>query len=309
MTSSKIFSLGLFGMTSFFNVASFPRDGETVRSIHSFYETGGKGYNQAYAAKKLGGEVQFVSAIGNDYYTEELKNELSKNDFSFIEFEDTLNDFASVVLNDHGENFVLLNEGVSLKVKKEHVDELYNTIINSDAILVQNELQFEAVERFLEIADQNKLITVFDPAPITEELLNNKNIFSYCTVITPNWSEALELTDSNSDDSPEKVASRLKEMGTKNVVITMGDKGTFVLTEDNDTFFQPIIPVETVDTTGAGDIFTASLCVSLCKSESYREAVKFASVASALSVAQNGVLTAIPDVNEIYNLMEKQSLS
>lgn len=306
MTRSKIFSLGLFGMTSFFKVTSFPKDGETVRSIRSFYEAGGKGYNQAYAAKKLGAEVDFVSAIGNDYYTEDLKSELVENDFRFIEFENVSNDFASVVSNEEGENFVLLNEGVSSMISRGNINEFYKKIIESQAILIQNELSFDAIERILEIATYNQVMTVFDPAPITKELLDNKIVFNYCTVVTPNWSEAVELTGSQLEDPPEEVASRLKEMGAKNVVITMGSKGTFVLTEDNESFLQPIIPVETVDTTGAGDVFAASLCVSLCKGNSIVEAVQFATAASALSVTKRGVITAIPHLNEVYKLMETQ---
>src|SRR5699024_8398426 len=145
MTDSKIFSLGLFGMSSFFEVLSFPKEGQTVRSLHSFYEAGGKGYNQAYAAKKLGAHVEFFAPIGNDYYTEELKEELKKNNFKFIEYEDAPNDFASIVLNKEGDNFVLLNKGASLKVTRENVNELNKNIKSAKAILVQNEIPFDAV--------------------------------------------------------------------------------------------------------------------------------------------------------------------
>lgn len=306
MTRRKIFSFGLFGMTSFFNVKDFPREGETVRSLRSFYEAGGKGFNQAYAAKKLGAEVEFVSAIGRDYFTEELKKILWDNGFQFIEFENFSNDFASVVSNDLGENFVLLNEGVSSIVDKEDVNNFYKNIIESQAILIQNELSFDAIERILEIAMYNQVMTIFDPAPVTKALLDNKNIFKYCTVVTPNWSEAVELTQSKINDSPEIVAGRLKEMGANNVIITMGNKGTFVLTEADESFLQPIIPVETVDTTGAGDVFAASLCVSLCKNQSIKEAVQFATAASALSVTKKGVITAIPHLNEVNKLLDKK---
>lgn len=307
MNEKKIFVTGLFGMTSFLNVDSFPREGETKRSDISFYEVGGKGYNQAYAAKKLGFDVEFYTAIGNDFYTEKLICELTKDNFSYFKFDNAFNDFACVVTDSEGSNYVLLNKGASIEINQEHIISLKDSIKQCKGVLVQNEIPFEATYKVLEIANQNGLITVFDTAPITYEIKRNPSVFKYCDVVKPNWGEAVELTDSKINDSPLLVASRIQSLGAKNVIITMGKQGAFVLTEEKDSFCQPIWPVTAIDTTGAGDVFSAALCVLLCERKTMREAVAFASAASAVSVTRRGVRSAVPSREEIYDFMNRHS--
>src|SRR5699024_2284938 len=97
MGKSKLFVIGLYGMTSFLSVDSFPQAGETKKSCRSFYEVGGKGYNQAFAAKKLGADVCFFTALGNDFYTPSLEKQLEKEKFHFFKYNEKFNDFACVV--------------------------------------------------------------------------------------------------------------------------------------------------------------------------------------------------------------------
>lgn len=307
MNENKIFVTGLFGMTSFFHVDAFPKEGQTIRSKSSFYEIGGKGYNQAYTAKKLGANVEFYTAIGNDFFSEKLICELEKDDFSYFKFDDVPNDFACVVIDYTSDNYVVLNKGASTKINEKHIISVADLIVHNKGALVQNEISFEANYSILKIAHENGLITVFDPAPITKELKNNTDILRFCDVVKPNWGEAIELTNSEIDDSPLSVATRLQDLGAKNVVITRGSQGVFVLTETGDSFCQPIWPVTSIDTTGAGDVFSAALCVSLCENKTIHEAVAFASVASAISVTRRGVISAIPNREEINDLINTQS--
>ncbi|HHV09890.1 MAG TPA: hypothetical protein GXX75_06410 [Clostridiales bacterium] len=308
MNENKIFVTGLFGMTSFFHVNAFPKEGQTIRSKTSFYEVGGKGYNQAYTAKKLGASVNFYTAIGNDFFSERLIYELEKDNFGYFRFDDIPNDFACVVIDNTSDNYVILNKGASTKISEKHISSIKDLIVHNKGVLIQNEIPIEANYRILKIAHENGLITVFDPAPITNELKRSTDIFRFCDVVKPNWGEATELTNSKIDDSPLSVASRLQDLGAKNVVITRGSQGAFVLTEAGESFCQPIWPVTSIDTTGAGDVFSAALCVSLCENKTIHEAVAFASAASAISVTRGGVISAIPNREEIYDLINKQSL-
>lgn len=304
MGKSKLFVIGLYGMTSFLTVDHFPKVGETKKSSQSFYEPGGKGYNQAFAAKKLGAEVSFFTALGNDYYTPALEEQLEKEDFHFFKYKEKPNDFACVVTDVAGENFVLLNDGVSSAIGKDEIDAISEHITASNSVLVQNELPFEAIYEVLKIAHQNGCLTIFDPAPISKELLEKPEIFDFCDVITPNWGEAIELLDAPNDTPPLEVALKIQAMGPKNVILTMGKRGSFVLTETGEYFSQSAFRMPAIDSTGAGDIFSAALCVSLCEGNSMRKAVIFASAASGLSVTKKGVLAAIPARIEIQNLIE-----
>ena len=307
MGKSKLFVIGLYGMTSFLSVDSFPQEGETKKSGRSFYEVGGKGYNQAFAAKKLGADVCFFTALGNDFYTPSLEKQLEQEKFHFFKYEKKHNDFACVVTDATGENFVLLNDGVSSAVGKNEIDAIREHIATSEGVLVQNELSFEATYEVLKIAHQKDKLTIFDPAPISKELKESPEIFDFCDVVTPNWGEAVDLIHGTTDMSPLEVAKKIQALGAKNVILTMGKQGSFVLTETGEYFQQPIFNTTPVDTTGAGDIFSAALGVALCEGSSMKEAVIFATAASGLSVTKKGVFSAIPLRKDIQRLIEASS--
>jgi len=302
----KIFIAGLYGMSAFFVNEKFPHIGETVKGNEFFFEVGGKGFNQALCAKKLDADVTFFTALGGDYFTKELKDILEMHKFGFFQFEDTTNDFACIISDKSSQNFVVLNNGASSKLTSDHFDEISDLIISNNGVLLQNEIPLDATIKILEIAHASNLITVFDPAPVTQELINNTDILKLCDVVKPNWGEAVMLTNSNENDSPYVVATKLKKLGAKNVVITLGDEGCFMLSEDNSIFEFPRFTVDAIDSTGAGDVFSAALCVALCEGEALEEAIQFASGASALSVTKRGVISGLPTRIEVDDFITKQ---
>ncbi|RLD13501.1 MAG: ribokinase, partial [Caldiserica bacterium] len=139
----------------------------------------------------------------------------------------------------------------------------------------------------------------FDPTPVDESLLR---VIAYCTIVTPNEVEVRRLTGNN-----EVVdgAKRLLDYGAESVIVKMGERGGFYINRE-ERFFFPSFNVNPVDTTGAGDTFNGSLASALFLGMNIRDAIKYASAASAISVTRKGAATSSPLKEEIINFLEEK---
>ncbi len=277
-----------------------PVPGETILGGDFFINPGGKGANQAVAIARLGGNVLFISKIGDDIFGGQLLQNFKEEELVtaglFIDH-DTPTGVALITVDQKGENSIVVASGANSNLQPEEVGKILENTSDVGLILLQLEIPISAVRKGMEIAKEENIKVVLNPAPFHEEV---SQYFAFVDVITPNTQEAEMLTGISiiDVDSAEKAARCLKEQGVERVVITMGEMGAFVLDDQVATFVKTQ-NVNVVDTTAAGDSFNGALAVALSEGKNLISAVKFANAAAAITVTRLGAQTALPFRNEL----------
>ena len=277
-----------------------PTHGETILGGDFLMNPGGKGANQAVAAAKLGGDVVFVAKVGDDIFGHKAVQGFEKIgiDTDYIGVDpDKPSGVASIMVDSRGENCIAVASGANDALTPDDVDRAIEAIDASDVLLMQLETPINAIEHAAGIAKRKGKIVILNPAPA--QRLSDKLLASL-DVITPNETETEFLTGIKVDslDDAAKAASVLREKGVEIVVITLGSRGAFVLSES----FSGIIPVRevaVVDTTAAGDTFNGALAVALANGKAIEDAIKFATKAATLSVTRMGAQSSIPFLEEL----------
>jgi ribokinase len=277
-----------------------PVPGETILGGTFLMNPGGKGANQAVAAARLGVEVTFVTKIGNDMFGAEAVHifDNERIDTRYI-IKDTKNPsgVALITVDEHGENSIVVAPGSNASLSAYDIkDEVFETN-QSDLFLMQLEIPVETVEFAAQKAVSNGNRVILNPAParqLSDDLLN-------CLyLITPNETEAEFLTGIKVHDvvTAEKAASKLRNKGVQNVVITMGASGAYILSGAISKIV-PVKPVKAIDTTAAGDVFNGALAVAISEGKDIENAVTFANKATSISVTRMGAQASAPYRKEI----------
>jgi len=301
--SGKLAVVGLYGMSAILRVKRIPDIGETVSSKELCFEQGGKGYNQALGALKMGADVYFATAVGEDFYGKEAPRIIAGDGFENFEcltVHGASTAYAAVVSNDEGDNIVIVEHGALGCFTEQMADSLENRIAKCDMLLLQCEMPGESVRRLLEIGRKHGLVNVLNPAPVREY---TRDLVSLCDIITPNYKEALQIIGMK-DVSIEEAADELLKLGCGAVVITAGDKGAYIKEKDKEGHLQSAQRVKCVDSTGAGDNFNGAMCQQLLEKADLNQAVYVASVSSGLSVTKKGVINAIPTIFEVADYLD-----
>lgn len=301
MERTGITVIGLYGMSALFALRTLPQIGETVRGNGLVFEYGGKGFNQAISALRMGrSPVRFITAVGNDAFGEEARKQLSMAGFESLQVYTISEDstaFAAVCNDECGQNIVIVHGGACDHLTPSHIELMEDTIKESGILLTQMEIPLETVMCALSIAKKHGVYTILNPAPaqpLDKYLLRNVDL------LTPNWGEACSIANMVGVDTKHAhlVAQRLKDLGCKNVIITMGSQGAFVSDEDGNSYKQEPMKIKCIDSTGAGDTFSGALAASMARGLDMRESVKLATAASALCVNRQGVVVSIPTLSE-----------
>lgn len=300
MDSKKIIVVGSTNMDMVVKTSRIPAPGETVLSGSFFMNPGGKGANQAVAAARLGGEVTFISRIGNDVFGKrslQLLDDEGINTFYMLSDSELPTGVALITVDQIGENSIVVASGANSNFFPDDVKDALPEITNAGIILLQLEIPLETVHFVTRYAASKGIKVILNPAPaiaLDPELLN------YLYLITPNQSEAEVISGikvKNIDDAKE-AAKVIHEMGAENVVITLGDMGAVIFQKDKIQVV-PAKKVEAIDTTAAGDVFCGALAVALSENKTLEEAVRFASIAASISVTRMGAQSSIPYRNEL----------
>ena len=280
-----------------------PAPGETILGGEFFMNPGGKGANQAVAARRLGGEVVFVAKVGDDIFGQEavhgFKNEGINTDYIATDPANP-SGVATITVDDRGENCIAVASGANNTLSSADVDDAMEQIDAADVLLMQLETPIPTVEHVAELGKLQGKTVILNPAPaqaLSDELLARLD------VITPNETEAEILTgiEVKSLEDADRAAQALREKGVGMVVITLGSRGAFVLSETF-TGLVPTRKVDAVDTTAAGDTFNGALAVGLAGGKAIEEAVAFANKAATVSVTRLGAQVSAPSLEELEGL-------
>ncbi|MEI8226238.1 MAG: ribokinase [Bacteroidota bacterium] len=277
-----------------------PVPGETILGGVFLMNPGGKGANQAVTAARLGGNVTFVTKTGNDMFGAEAMNIFDNEgiDTRYI-IKDAKNPSGVALINvdENGENSIVVAPGSNGTLSSYDInDEVFETD-PSDLFLMQLEIPVGTVEFVAQKAASNGNRVILNPAPARQL---SDDLLCCLYLITPNETEAEILTGIKVHDAitAEKAATKLRDKGVQNVVLTMGASGAFILSGAISKLV-PVIPVKAIDTTAAGDVFNGALAVAISEGKDIEDAVIFANKAASISVTRMGAQASAPYRKEI----------
>lgn len=302
----KALVIGSLNMDMTVKVEELPKLGETIFG-NDFYEScGGKGANQAVAVSKLGMKTEMIGMVGKDSQGEKLIQNLNKYGIisDNVIKSDELTGRAIITVDKKGDNNIIVIPGSNFKITKEHIQAKQDVIASSDVVILQNEIPSETVEFSLLKAKELGKITIFNPAParkLSGEVFKNTD---YLILNETEMEEIFEIKF-NDEEYTEKISIKKKEYGIKNIILTLGDKGSILFSEDNNIKKYDVYKVKAVDTTAAGDSFIGAFTMKIYESGNSDEAIKYATAVSAIVVTRQGAQDSIPTREEIEKFIEE----
>lgn len=302
----KVLVIGSLNMDMTVKVEELPKLGETIFG-NDFYEScGGKGANQAVAVLKLGMKTEMIGMVGKDSQGEKLIQNLNKYGIisDNVIKSDELTGRAIITVDKKGDNNIIVIPGSNFKITKEHIQAKQDVIASSDVVILQNEIPSETVEFSLLKAKELGKITIFNPAParkLSGEVFKNTD---YLILNETEMEEIFEIKF-NDEEYTEKISIKKKEYGIKNIILTLGDKGSILFSEDNNIKKYDVYKVKAVDTTAAGDSFIGAFTMKICEIGNPDEAIKYATAVSAIVVTRQGAQDSIPTREEIEKFIEE----
>ena len=302
--AAKIVVVGSLNMDLIGQSPRIPTPGETVIGHHFSTAAGGKGANQAVAAARLGAQVTMVGCVGNDEYGNTLIQRLQGDsvDTQFVRRDDEAHTGIAIIqVSDDGENSILVISGANWQLTQEDIAQANQTIAQADLLMLQLEVPLNVVEYAVQTAVSHNVPILLNPAPARQL---PKSLLSTITYLTPNESEAALLTKLSIAGmaSVKTAVSQLKQTGIDNIIVTLGSRGAFLSTKDEELHI-PAFEVTVIDTTAAGDAFNAGFGVAVAEKRPLAQAVRFAAAAGALATTKLGAQPSLPTRAEVIQIM------
>ncbi|WP_050475759.1 ribokinase [Herbaspirillum rhizosphaerae] len=302
--------IGSINMDLVLRVPRMPLPGETITGGQFRTIPGGKGANQAVACARLSGDgikVAMVACLGDDAFGTELRAALRRDgidDSHVATIPDTASGIASILVDDNGQNSIVLASGANAELSPAHIDAARGLIEQARIVVLQLESPLPTVIHAIRLAHALGKTVVLNPAPaqaLPTELLGQIDY------LVPNEIEAAMLAgvpttginiDNDSDEQIADIIAKLRANGSSNVLVTLGEKGVYAALAAGSSHFDAQA-VKAVDTTAAGDTFIGGFVAALAEGRSEADAIALGQRAAAISVARVGAQTSIPTRQEV----------
>lgn len=303
--AKHILTVGSINMDLTIHTPRQPLMGETITGSHFQVSSGGKGANQAAACARLGGEVKMIGSVGTDIYGEALRKGLEETGVGTqaVEVSEGASGIAVITVCE-GDNCIILDEGANARVTPEMIRRNAALFDWADVALLQLEIPVETVLCAAQTAREHGAEVMFNPAPMKpfpQEMLT----LSDWLVLNRTEAGALLGQLPDTEQAAEEAIGRLRELGPKYVLLTLGAQGSICLYE-NEMIKTGIFHTPVVDTTAAGDSFIAGVAVS---QEGPEEALAFAAAVSALTVSRAGAQISLPSLEETKKFRENNVIA
>ena len=282
--------VGSCNMDLVMQVAQLPAPGHTVLGGRFQHASGGKGANQAVAARRAGGNVVLHAALGRDTYGDELLGHYKTDgiDCSNIYRDEHHSTGTAVILVDgSGENLIAVASGANLSVKPP------TSAKNVGVFLLQGEIPPETIFRTINLALDAHIPVILNNAPVVDIPANLRAAVDVL-IVNEHEAEAMTGIDVRNRESAERAISCLRGLGYPCVLVTLGPGGVLCSHRD-EILFQPAFLVNPVDTTAAGDTFCGAFAARYVSGDPLDAAITFASAAAACSTLKVGAQPSIPD--------------
>lgn len=280
-----------------------PRPGETILGRNLLMSFGGKGANQAVAARRAGAEVAFIGKVGEDQHGEQIRKHLEAVGIGRAGLSSDAGcstGVAFILVEPAGGNQIVVVPGCNFRLTPAEI-EAHDDLFSGDILLLQLETPLETVFSALRRAKERGMRAILNPAPATPL---PPELFPLVDLLTPNEPEASILAGVPVEDKrgAEKAGARLLELGCGGVIITLGAGGALWISKEGPQHFAGF-SVRAVDSTGAGDAFNGALAAALAEGKAVQEAIPFANAAGALATTRRGAQESLPDRAAILDLV------
>jgi ribokinase len=286
-------------------IPRFHHPGETILAEDLKTSFGGKGANQAIAAKRLGGKVFFLTKLGHDSYGDSYCRYLRKMGLpaqGLLQDKKLPTGLALIELGPKGENRIIVSPGANASLFPQDLHRNKAIWEKAGFLVMQMEIPIATVKKALQMAKKKGMVTIVNPAPAAKL---PQEIYPLIDYLIPNKEEAQIMADrpvKKKEDLP-KIADYLHKKGAKYVIITLGGEGVYCLNQKEEIWLEAF-KVKVVDTTAAGDAFIGAFAYGLSKGKTLQDALRFASAAGALATTKLGAQPSLPTkkrIREFYS--------
>ena len=306
--SERIAVIGSSNIDLIMQVPRFPKPGETLSGGEFTQTFGGKGANQAVAAARAGGEVSFVSCLGNDRFAESFIERFEEDGIDILNvFQEggVATGVAMILVDQEGENCISVAPGANFKLTERHVKKSQLMLKEARMVLLQGELHPNMLRFLLNwaaIEEKQVMLNLAPAQPLEKEYIKD---VEYLVI---NQTETASLLDRPIDtfEQVQAAAEELAAMVKGGVIISLGISGSYVV-RDGIRELVPAFKVKAVDSTAAGDTYCGALAAALVEGKPLIEAVKFASAAAAIAVTRLGAQISVPRREEIEEMLHKNN--
>jgi ribokinase len=307
----NIVVVGSLNMDLVVRMPQIPRPGETL--LGGVFKTfpGGKGANQAVAAARLGGHVTMIGCVGNDAFGREMRATLAGESIAIAHIlvhPEAATGVALIQVDAQGQNSIAVASGANFCLTGAEVEKALHAIGGFDALVMPLETPLDTISTAAKIAAQRGAKVLLNPAPAQ---VLEQSLLELVDVLLPNEHEIALMTGVplQTPADTRRAAEKLLALGAKNLLVTLGSRGSALFSPSGPETLIPACPVRVVDTTAAGDCFVGALAVGLCEGQSLPAAAEFASAAAALSVTREGAQPSLPQRSEVEQFLRERSKS
>lgn len=272
-----------------------PEPGETVTDGTLLVARGGKGANQAVAARRLGAGVRLIGCVGDDASGHEIRAALAEEDIGIAGLATSVaasTGTAVIMVDRAGRNQIGVAPGANRALTVEHVQARAEDFAWAQVVLASCEVPLECVVAGLALARSHGIITILNPAPVPRGQLDRLDLVDY---LTPNAGEAARL---GGVAGAEAAAGALITRGAGTVIVTLGDAGALCRGRAG-AYRVSALTVQAIDTTAAGDAFNGALAVALAERRDVADALRFANTAAGLACTKRGAQPSLPSRVEV----------
>jgi ribokinase len=299
MDRPRILVVGSVNMDIVARVDRVPRPGENVRGHDLATIPGGKGANQAVACARLGAQTDFLARVGDDEFGGRLRRTLADAGVrtqAVAAVRGCPSGVALILVDADGQNSIVVTAGANGRLAPDDVDASRDLVAAADAVLLQLEIPPETVARTIEVARKAGVRTLVDAGPPRKPV--DEAVFA-CTLLSPNEAEAASLLEIDPGAATaEAMAAELLKRGPKAVVLKAGSDGA-VVAQGGRVQRVPAFKIKPVDTTAAGDAFTAALAIECIKGTDLVAAARAADAAGALACLKRGAQPSMPSAADL----------
>lgn len=293
--------VGSINMDIILKAKRIPEVGENVTGTDYEYAFGGKGANQATALAKLGASVKMIGKVGTDDNGKALINNLHNNgiDTAGVSTEGSQTGLAAILLDGEGRNRIIVYEGANAEINPDEAADSIGT--DTELLMIQFETNEDSVIKCVNRAIENNITTVIDCGPAKNFDLE---LMKGATILSPNESETEALTGIYpKDENAVRSASQILKIRSeaKYIVLKLGDRGCSLYDGELLRFFPPC-KTNVIDTTAAGDCFTAAMALHYVQTGDIEEACRMGNRAGAYAVSKMGAASSMPSYEDIMNM-------
>jgi ribokinase len=303
---SRVVVVGSINMDLVVRAPRFPLAGETI--LGSGFRTipGGKGANQAVAARRLGAEVAMIGRVGDDAFGVTLRQNLAAEGIRTdrLSADSTqATGVALITVDDSGENTIIVVPGANGRLTPADVEAAQAHITEADILLMQLEIPLDVVESAAQRARAGGTTVILNAAPAQPLPTGLLALVDYLVV---NEVEAGLLAGSRAVP-PAEAARALQALGARAVVVTLGPDGSLLIDQGGVSVTAPAFPVHAIDSTAAGDGFVGAFAVALAAGTSAAEALRWSNAVGALAVTRAGAQPSLPTRQEVEEFLRNRA--